>query len=255
MKVAAYQAPLLPSGSMDAIDRIGRRVKWCETEGIEILCCPEGILGGLADNATPPIDFAITASNGQLESMLAPLASATVTTIVGFTERAGDQLYNSAAVFQKGSVAGIYRKLHPAIRRSIYSPGDKYPVFTINGLACGIVICNDSNFAEPARIMASSGATVLFVPSHNALPAENADVIADARNADIALARANHMWVVRADVAGRAGNLVSYGSSGVVNPDGQVLQSAQRLAEDVVVTDIQPNRHEPDRPLSAKDPS
>jgi 5-aminopentanamidase len=49
MKVAAYQAPLLSAGSMEALELIGDRVRWCETEGVDILCCPEAVLGGLAD--------------------------------------------------------------------------------------------------------------------------------------------------------------------------------------------------------------
>ena len=49
MKVAAYQAPLLPAGSMAALGLIRKRLDWCESEGVEILCCPEAVLGGLAD--------------------------------------------------------------------------------------------------------------------------------------------------------------------------------------------------------------
>jgi predicted amidohydrolase len=236
MRVAAYQAPLLPDGSMDAVERIRERVKWCETEGVEILCCPEAVLGGLADHAKCPGDFAIDAESGQLEAVLAPLASDAVTTIVGFTEISGTgRLYNSAAVFCKGAVAGVYRKLHPAIRRSIYPAGDKCPVFSAGGLTFGIVICNDSNYPGPARIMASLGATVLFVPTNNALPAAKADVIGDTRNADIALARDNGVSIVRADVAGRRADRVSYGSSAIVDAAGTVLESARRLTEDLLV--------------------
>ena len=49
VKVAAYQAPLLAAGSMGALDLIRARVRACEAEEVEILCCPEAILGGLAD--------------------------------------------------------------------------------------------------------------------------------------------------------------------------------------------------------------
>src|ERR1700688_2595433 len=122
MKVAAYQAPVLPGGSMAALALISDRVKWCEREGVDILCCPEAVLGGLADDAECPVDFAIDVV--QLEALLAPLASRSVTTIVGFTENAGaGKLYNAAAVFRAGRVFGIYRKRHPAIRRSVYSAG------------------------------------------------------------------------------------------------------------------------------------
>jgi len=71
MKVAAYQAPLLPGGSMAALQLIRNRVKWCETEGVDFLCCPEAVLGGLADDVECPADIAIDVESGQLEALLA----------------------------------------------------------------------------------------------------------------------------------------------------------------------------------------
>jgi predicted amidohydrolase len=59
MKVAAYQAPLLPAGSREAIEFIREQVARCESEGVSILCCPEAILGGLADYSQNPLKFAI----------------------------------------------------------------------------------------------------------------------------------------------------------------------------------------------------
>lgn len=243
MKVAAYQAPLLPSGSMEAVELIRRQVERCEAEGVEILCCPEGVLGGLADYAAHPAESAIDAESGALDRVLAPLASGTVTTIVGFTEMtAAGELYNSAAICHRGAVVGVYRKLHPAIRRSVYQPGDATPVFSVGGLTFGILICNDSNFAEPARMMAAQGAAALFIPSNNGLPAEKADVVADSRKADVARATENGVYVIRADVAGHADGRVSYGSSEIVAPDGRVLRSARRLAEELVVADTNDSR-------------
>jgi 5-aminopentanamidase len=40
MKVAAYQAPLLPAGSMEALGLIRDPVKWCETEGVDNAAAP-----------------------------------------------------------------------------------------------------------------------------------------------------------------------------------------------------------------------
>ncbi len=191
MRVAAYQAPLLAAGSMDAIDLMQERVEWCEAKGISILCCPEGILGGLADYNDNPYKFAIRTDDGRLECLLAPLASNTVTSIVGFTELGRDgRLYNAAAVLHEGRLAGLYRKLHPAIRRSVYEAGSQTPVFQVGELTFGIVICYDSNFAEPARLMADQGATVLFVPTNNGLPIKRAypELVGEARTADIARA-------------------------------------------------------------------
>jgi len=58
MKVAAYQAPLLSAGSAEVIDLIQERVVWCESERVSILCCPEAILGGLADYSENPARLA-----------------------------------------------------------------------------------------------------------------------------------------------------------------------------------------------------
>lgn len=226
---------------MEAIDLIRERVRWCEAEGVGILCCPEAVLGGLADYADRPEEFAIDAEGGHLAAVLAPLASDSVATVVGFTEMGGGgRLYNSAAVFHRGAVAGVHRKVHPAIRRSVYQPGEETPVFTIGGLTFGILICNDSNHPGLARAMVARGAAALFIPTNNGLPPAKAEVVEDARRVDVALAAENRAWVIRADVAGQSGGLVSYGSSAIVDPDGGVVRSARRLAADLLIADIRP---------------
>jgi predicted amidohydrolase len=227
---------------MAALELIRARIDWCEAQRVEILCCPEAVLGGLADYADDPVALALSEKSGQLREVLKPLASDTVTTIVGFTEiSAGGHLYNSAAIVHKGAVVGVYRKVHPAIRRSVYRAGDRAPVFRAGGLTFGILICNDSNFPELAREMASQGATTLFVPSNTGLPPERADVVAAARAVDISLAKDNHVTVIRADVAGRIPGLVSYGSSGIVDPDGTLRQSGRRLEEDLLTANLGSN--------------
>jgi predicted amidohydrolase len=55
----------------------------------------------------------------------------------------------------------------------VYEAGRDVPVFQVGGLTFGIVICNDSNYGEPARLMAARGATALFVPTNNGLPPTN----------------------------------------------------------------------------------
>ncbi|SPF56111.1 Nitrilase/cyanide hydratase and apolipoprotein N-acyltransferase [Candidatus Sulfopaludibacter sp. SbA4] len=242
MKVAAYQAPLATASSPEVIDLIQERVAWCESEGVSILCCPEAILGGLADYGENPTRFAIRTDDGHLSKVLAPIASDIVTSIIGFTElSADDQLYSAAAVVHRGHVAGLYRKLHPAIRRSVYSAGSLSPVFRVGELTFGIVICNDSNYSAPARSMAAQGAIALFVPTNNSMPNNRAypELVQEARAADIARAVENRVWVIRADVAGENGELLSYGSSGIVDPDGKVVQQASLRTADFLVADIE----------------
>ena len=239
MKVAAYQAPLLPAGSMEALEFIGDRVKWCAANDVGILCCPEAVLGGLADDAQCPARCSIDINSGDLEALLAPLASDAVAVIVGFTEAGdGGALYNAAVVFHCGRVLGIYRKRHPAIRRSVYSAGNQSPIFTVGGLSFGIMICNDSNFPEIAADMVARGAQALFVPSNNSLPPEKADVVGLTRAVDVARARDNKVVIVRADVAGRTADRVSFGSSAIVDASGTILQAGKALCENILVAEI-----------------
>ena len=239
MKVAAYQAPLLPGDSMPALQLIRNRVKWCETEGVDILCCPEAVLGGLADDAECPVDIAIDVESGQLDALLAPLASKSVTVIVGFTETVGSgRLYNTAALFHDGRVVGTCRKRHPAIRRSVYSAGEQSPIFTVGPLSFGIMICNDSNYPEIAADMVARGARAIFLPSNNSLTPERANVVALSRAVDIARARDNQAMIVRADVAGRTADRVSFGSSAIVDACGTLLRMGATLSEDILVAEI-----------------
>jgi predicted amidohydrolase len=164
-----------------------------------------------------------------------------VTTIVGLTERTrAGRLHNTAAIVHRGSVIGTYRKLYPAIHRSVYTPGDRTPVFQIAGLTFGIVICNDSNYAAPIGAMAARGATALFVPTNNGLPPRRRDpeLVRRTREIDRDHAVRHHIWVIRADVAGQAGELSCEGSSAIVDPTGVVRQSAARGAEDLLVAEL-----------------
>jgi predicted amidohydrolase len=227
---------------MHVLGLIERQVRLCEADGITVLCCPEAILGGLADYGANPNLFAIRRDDGQLASILAPLASDTVTSIIGFSELARDgTLYNAAAVFEGGRVLGLYRKIHPAIRRSVYAAGSETPVFRLGELTFGVVICNDSNYPVLARCMAAQGATVLFIPTNNSLPNERTctELNAAVRDTDIALAVANRMWVVRADVVGQNGELSSCGSSEIVDPNGNVRQRASRQEVEMLVAKIE----------------
>ncbi|NKB66632.1 MAG: carbon-nitrogen hydrolase family protein [Candidatus Latescibacteria bacterium] len=242
MKVAAYQAPLLPCGSQAAIDFIRGQLDCCRTEGVQILCCPECILGGLADNAATPSELALDVANGELAQHLAPLASDQVAVILGFTELGpAGRLYNSTALYHRGSVVGVYRKLYPAINKSVYSPGTEIPVFHIDGLTFGIVICNDSNFIEPARLIAAQGAAALFIPTNNALRPEKAPIVGMARHTDTARALENGLTVIRADVTGRCQGLVAYGTTAITDPEGTDLGTAQQFTEALIVAEIDPH--------------
>jgi predicted amidohydrolase len=105
----------------------------------------------------------------------------------------------------------------------------------------GVMICRDSTFAELARSMVARGATALFIPTNNALtPTKGgADVVEHARRTDVGLANENCVSVIRADVAGRTDGLKSYGSSGIVAPDGLAFRSDKQREPDLLIAEIE----------------
>jgi 5-aminopentanamidase len=218
---------------------VGEQVRRCESLGVDILCCPEGMLGGLADYVDDPLAIAI--ATHRIDEVLRPIMSDSVSSIIGFTEIDGHgRLFNSAAVVHRRTVMGVYRKMHPAINRSVYSAGSATPVFTIGEFTFGVVVCRDSTFAEPARAMADGGVVALFIPTNNGLPLLKAypQINAEARRDAVARATENGVWVIRADVVGRSAELVAFGASEIVAPDGVVVASASEREASLVVADI-----------------
>ena len=65
-----------------------------------------------------------------------------------------------------------------------------------------------------------------------------ADVVALTRAVDVARARDNEAMIVRADVAGRTADRVSFGSSAIVDARGTILRTGQALREDILVAEI-----------------
>ena len=68
-----------------------------------------------------------------------------------------------------GALLATYRKLHPFTygdEHQHYSGGEDCPLFSIDGIPCGLQICYDLRFPEPFRSLAVRGAEVIFVPAN-----------------------------------------------------------------------------------------
>jgi predicted amidohydrolase len=245
VKVAAYQAPYLPFGSFDAVDLVSAELAACEAEGVEILCCPESVLGGLAHESAgqSPHDVALGVENGELAAVVAPLLDSPITAIVGFTERdAVGNLFSAAAVLDHGMVAAVHRKSYPGYRTAIRA-GDELRVFRRGSTPFGIVICNDLWYPEPVRILAASGAAIVFVPTNSGHPRSvSASFRARGENLPVARAVDNTTTIVVADIAGRHDGRVAHGFSAIFDPDGIELARAEPMCAGLVVAEVEPNR-------------
>ena len=77
-------------------------------------------------------------------------------------------VYNTAVLIDRdGMLAGKYRKTHlyyPEIVNGV-TPGDDFPVFTTDFGTVGIIVCYDSWFVEPCRLIALGGAEIILFPN------------------------------------------------------------------------------------------
>lgn len=97
--------------------------------------------------------------------------------VAGIAERSSSgRYYNSAVVMDRaGDVVGVYRKTHvPLIaapedratyERNYFSPGEGLPVFKLDCVTLGVLICYDRHFPEAWRTLALRGAELIAVPT------------------------------------------------------------------------------------------
>jgi len=236
---------------MDAIDHIAQQLTHCQVDGVDVLCCPEAIIGGLAheSDGESPVDVALEVANGELAERLAPLMSTSVALIVGFTEKdEAGHIFGSAAVIADGHLAGIHRKAYPGYR-TVVQAGIELATFQLGAATCGVMICNDVWYVEPARILAAAGAAVIFVPTHSGhLRDESMARRLRPRGENLPIARAveNTTTVVVADVAGRQGDRFALGCSSIVDPDGVVLARSEPTRPGLIVADVEDQRRPAD---------
>ena len=139
--------------------------------------------------------------------------------------RKNSALYNTAYVFDRtGACIAEYDKTHlfsPSGENKVYAAGDKIVTFPLDGITCGVMICYDLRFPELARVLALSGAKVLFISAE--WPKQRTRQM-------LALLRAraieNQLFAVLCNGCGNAFGTQFGGNSAIVDPLGNVLAKA-----------------------------
>jgi len=186
--------------------------------------------------------------------------------VTSLFEKVMDGLYyNTAVVFDKGKIAGKYRKNHipddPGFYEKFYfTPGDETePVDTSVG-RLGVLVCWDQWYPEAARIMALKGAEILIYPTAIGwltCPQDRVDELCEKENTQEEKTKmlnawlgvqkghaiANGVYVVAVnrvgkekDPSGVLGGIEFWGHSFVFGPQGEEIYVAGRNEE---VADIE----------------
>ena len=151
--------------SGESVRRFLEVIERSVTKKTDVILLPEGITVVGTGKGFPEIAETIP---GPTTTRLGEMARRKNSYLVaGMYERDGAAIYNTAVLLDRtGSVVGKYRKVYLP-REEIeggLTPGSDYPVFRTDFGTVGIMICWDSQYADPARALALKGTELLLMP-------------------------------------------------------------------------------------------
>ena len=217
---------------LDAIDR-------ARSAGAQVLAVPE-----LAITGYPPEDLLlkksfVIANAAALDRVAA--ASGDLVVVVGFVDRADDDLFNAAAICHDGKVAAVYRKqLLPNYgvfdEQRYFTSGTDHVLIHAGDTVIGVCVCEDA-WTPTGPLVAQGDAGAQLVVNINASPfhknklEERCDMLGErARRARSSIAYVN--------MVGGQDELVFDGGSVVVDPDGEVIARYPQFVEHFDVVDV-----------------
>ncbi len=195
-----------------------------ERAGARLVVTPELSLCGY-----PPEDLLLRpAFVDACARELAALAERSTHTavVVGFPERDGGKCYNALAVLRGGGVAAVYRKQQlPNYtvfdEERYFEPGHAPCVIDVEGLRCGLIVCEDVWFPDSSRQAKAAGAELVVVangsPYHTRQHVMRREQVA-------ARARETGLPFVYVNRVGGQDELVFDGASFVTDAAGEVVQ-------------------------------
>jgi NAD+ synthase (glutamine-hydrolysing) len=208
--------------------------------GADLLLTPEmSICGYPAEDLVLRHDF--TAACEVALHQLAAAAPPELALIVGYPERSGDELFNSAALLRGGRVETVYRKHHLPNHsvfdeQRVFDSGDMPCVFACGGLNFGLVICGDIWEAGPAQRAMEAGADWLLVP--NASPFHLNKENDRARVARARIVEAG-LPIIYANMVGGQDELVFDGASFAMNADSEIVAQCPAWREGLFYLELE----------------
>lgn len=144
--------------------------------------------------------------------------------VVGFLEKRGSDLFNSAALAGPEGLAGVYRKMHlPFLGIDRFATlGDLgFPVFETPLGRIGLLICYDGSFPEASRVLKLSGAQLICLPTN--WPSTS---VVQRLYSPPMRAQENHVNFVSCNRTGSESGFTFRGESRICSFEGEVLAEA-----------------------------
>lgn len=173
---------------------------------------------------------------------------------ISIYEKDGNVLYNTVAMLDSGNFLGIYRKTHIPDdhfyqEKFYFTPGNTgFKVFDTTTGRVGVGICWDQWFPETARSLTINGAEIILYPTAiGSEPVLNTDSCGHWMRTMQGHSAANIIPVAAANRIGtenvtpceannnQTSSLTFYGSSFITDMTGELVESADRTSETVLV--------------------
>lgn len=159
------------------------------------------------------------------------------TAIIGFLERQGENLFNSALIIGPRGILGVHRKihlLHLGVDRFTTLGDIPFPLFQAGDCKFGVNICFDCSFPESGRALKLKGAQLLAIPTNWPSTSDSWEHTPKVR------ATENHIFVVAADRVGEERGFTFAGHSQIIDCEGHTLAEAGATEEIILYADIDP---------------
>lgn len=176
---------------------------------------------------------------------------------ISFYERDMNSFYNSVAMLDSGELLGVYRKTHIPDdhfyqEKFYFTPGNTgFKVWDTRFGRIGVGICWDQWFPEAARCMALQGAELLLYPTAiGSEPIIECDSMPHWRRCMQGHSAANIVPVIAANRIGtetvspddgnanQSSSLTFYGSSFITDQWGEIVGSADRSSDCVIMREF-----------------
>ncbi len=234
-------------------------------KGAQVICLPELFKSQYFCQTEDIKNFDLAETiPGESSKVIGKLAKKLKVVVVTslFEKRASGIYHNTAVIInEKGTIAGIYRKMHipddPAYYEKFYfTPGDLgYKSFNTKYGNIGTLICWDQWYPEGARLTALQGASILFYPTaigwhphekskHGKPQFESWQTIqrghAIANGVYVAAVNRIGIEKISKDSAG----IEFWGSSFIADPQGVIIAEASKNKEEIILAEIDLDRIE-----------
>ena len=239
LKIALAQINFLVGNIAANVDNIIKAASYARDElSADIVVFPElTITGYPAEDLLFRNDF-ISAANNAVYQIAERIADIAV--VVGFPERDGNSLYNSAVVLHQGSILACYRKqMLPNYgvfdEQRYFSAGTQPCVFEFNGVFIGLTICEDvwkSGIIDETK---QAGAELLL--TLNASPF-NAGKIHQREAVICKQVKAAKIPLIYVNQVGGQDELIFDGASFVANSQGEIVFRAEEFKEQISVIEF-----------------